>query len=246
MRTRRRLFRVWHRRIGLISCAFLLWIAVTGLLLNHTETFGLQGPTRLGHLAQWIGIDVRCEPESWPVSAGVLVFCENGLYLDEQRIADLASARAVVEAVPWIVALSDTQLWVFDTQGRLADMLALPTQKPARSLHGTESGVVLRAGAQAWQLDAESLELLPTEEEVSSLPVPLPVVLNEQSLAGFATRASGEALSWTKLLQELHSGRVLAHAGPLLLDLAGISLILLAVLGIVIDVRRSHAGSPKQ
>lgn len=219
---------------------------MTGLLLNHTETFGLQGPTRLGHVAQWIGIDVRCQQESWPVSAGVVVFCENGMYLDDRRIADLTSARAVAELAPWIVALGDSQLSIFDTQGRLADILTLPVQDLEPRLRGGNAGLQLVAGAQAWRLDAEALELVPTTDDSIALQFPVPVVLSEQARADYAKRASGEALSWTKLLQELHSGRVLAHAGPLLLDFAGISLILLAVLGIVIDVRRSHAGSAKQ
>jgi len=243
VRTRRRLFRVWHRRIGLISSIFLLWIAVTGLLLNHAESLGLEGPTRMGALAQWMGVSVECDAVGWPVSRGVLVACENGLYLDEQQIAELASLKAAAEAAPWVVALGPDGLWVFDFDGRLADVLTLPAS--VDMLLQTANGLVLMAEDQAWELDAEYLELRPYPAALPSASAPDSVPLDAATQAAFAARASGQALSWSRLLQELHSGRVLAHVGPRLLDLAAVALILLAVLGISIDVRRSHPGHGK-
>ncbi len=244
MRTRRRLFRVWHRRIGLLSSFFLLWIAVTGLLLNHNASLGLEGPTRMGTLAQWMGVSVYCENAAWPVSSGVLVACENGLYLGDERIAELATVRAATEAGPWIVVLSDEGLWVLDQQGRLVDVLTLPAGTDG--LRRASSSVVLTAGSQVWELDTELLELRPRGvAELDALSPPVPVAVDAVTAAGFARRASGEALSWSRLLQELHSGRILARVGPRLLDLTAVALIVLALLGIIIDVRRSHPGQGK-
>ncbi len=245
MRTRRRLFRIWHRRIGLISSVFLLWIALSGLLLNHTESLGLNGPTRLGYLAQWMGVSVRCDAASWPVSAGVLVACENGLYLGERRISELATLQAALDLSPWLLAFGDGGVWVFEQNGQLVDVLPLPRSGPVDGVLRSPAGVVVIAGAQAWMIDADTLEWVDYAGPTRDLPAPSPRMLDDQTLSGFATRASGEALNWTKLLQEMHSGRILTHVGPVLLDLAGIALILLALLGIVIDVRRTHPGGAK-
>lgn len=33
----------WHRRLGLFAAVFLIWLAVSGILLNHTASLNLAG-----------------------------------------------------------------------------------------------------------------------------------------------------------------------------------------------------------
>lgn len=239
MRTRRRLFRVWHRRVGLISSVFLLWIAVTGLVLNHTDDLGLNGPSRWGGLAEWLGISVGCDARAWPVSGRVIVVCENGLYWDDRRVTEISTVHAVAELAPWVVVHNPDGIWVFDDRGRVVDQLTAPAPLALDALRIGPTGVFVQSGLGLWRLDPELLEWQALDSDQPALERPVAMDLDEQSIARASRRASGYALSWTKLLQELHSGRVLKPLGPLMLDLSALALILLAILGIVIDVRRS-------
>lgn len=210
------------------------------MALNHTEDWGLDGPSRMGGVAQWIGISIPCEPQAWSLGAGMLVSCENGLYLNQQRISDRVDVRAVAEVPPWIVAQGDDGVWVFDDQGRLVDVLALPTQSAELQLLIGGNDLLLQAPSAGWRLDAELLEFEPVADEVLRGSPPQAALLSEAAQMDAAKWASGEALSWAKLLQEIHTGRIFQPLGPLFLDLSAVALILLALLGILIDVRRAH------
>ena len=56
---------LWHRRVGLFALVLVVILAVTGILLNHTERFKLDETyVNNSWLLSWYGI----EPENKPVS----------------------------------------------------------------------------------------------------------------------------------------------------------------------------------
>lgn len=241
MRTRRRFLRIWHRRIGMLSSLLLMWIAVTGLMLNHTALLGLQGATGFGRLAQWMGVAVSCDPRAWQLGEQSLSACENGAYLGERRLADVAPVHAATQAAGWILVLGSEHLWVFTPEGQPVDGLALPAALSAGAqLWQADEHIVLAAGDQAWQLDADELVWQKWSGDARHFSAPESTELSAAAIAALERQASGAALNWSKLLQDLHTGRVLSNLGSALLDIAGVSLLLLALLGIAIDLRRAH------
>ena len=56
---------LWHRRIGLLALVLVIILAITGIMLNHTEKLNLDN-TFINNslLLSWYGI----EPEEEPIS----------------------------------------------------------------------------------------------------------------------------------------------------------------------------------
>lgn len=222
----------------MLSSILLLWIAVTGLMLNHTTLLGLEGPTGFGRLAQSMGLEVQCDETAWELGTQLLVSCENGAYLGTQRIAELNRVRSATGAGGWLLVHGADQVWVLTDSAQVVDILELP--QPGGKLMQLQAQAVYTQGAQRWQLDSDTLLWRPWDGASQQLVAIEPRMLATSERRAYERQASGVALSWSKLLQDLHTGRVLRGAGSFLLDVAAISLVLLAILGIAIDLRRTH------
>ena len=58
----RRTFYVWHYTIGLFASVFLLLLAITGILMNHSRSLGFeQVDMSFGWLLSWYGMDMSVE-----------------------------------------------------------------------------------------------------------------------------------------------------------------------------------------
>ena len=57
---------LWHRYMGLAAALFVVLLASTGLLLNHTERLGLaQRYISAGPLLDWYGIEAATGSAAW-------------------------------------------------------------------------------------------------------------------------------------------------------------------------------------
>ncbi len=56
---------LWHRRIGLVALTLVIVLAITGIALNHSETFKLDETyVNTSWLLNWYGIEPEDEPET--------------------------------------------------------------------------------------------------------------------------------------------------------------------------------------
>lgn len=58
----RRVFYVWHYTIGLFASLFLLLLAITGILMNHSRSLGFeQVDMSFSWLLKWYGMEMSTE-----------------------------------------------------------------------------------------------------------------------------------------------------------------------------------------
>lgn len=232
----------WHRRVGLWISAFVLILAVTGLLLNHTEELSLDRHyVQSEWLLDWYGIE-PVQAVSYPVEGLWISELNGGIYLQERLIEQCPGGLAGAASLEGelLVACRNAML-LLTADGRVIERidatLGLPV--PVEHLARTGDLVMLASaggyfGADLDQLRFESLE--PVKAEIiRPAPAPTPIVEQLQGQAG------GHSIHWERVLLDLHSGRILGRAGVYIFDLAAILLIFLAISGFYYWASKPHA-----
>ena len=229
----RRWMLAWHRRIGLAAAVVILLVVVTGIPLNHAEKLGLNrkavtNETALG----WYGIGLRDKPLSYRIGDSWLTVLGNFLYLDSRHFAE--TAGPVVGAAPvgnLFVLATPQELFLYAKDGSLVEKLAaagLP--RPVMAIGVTvDGGVVVQTPSGPFSGVAEFLEWTPSKQSVRwTMAEPTPPELKEKIVTSYR----GGGLPWSRVLLDIHTGRILGRLGPYLIDVAALCLIFLVGTGI--------------
>jgi hypothetical protein len=233
----------WHRRIGVVAALFVLYLAVTGILLNHAHGLGLdQQPVTSAFWARVYGL-----PPPAAIGKGITLGSHElhagagKLYLDGQPIADCERLLGTVEKNAQVLVVCPRLLVLMTRDGQVIDQ--------ADTLRGVPSGlsavaqqgdaVVLRRNNDSFAVDLTDLSVHPLA--VSGAPAATTSLGSAQALMPAATQvAMAPELTRERLLQDLHSGRIMGPFGVWLMDMAAVLFAVLALSGLVMARRRRH------
>ncbi len=236
-------FYVWHRWLGLVAALFVILLAVTGLMLNHTDALRLD--SRHVH-SDWLldhyGIHAPATVPAHAAGEHWVSQWARRLYLDTRDLGETADGRLIGagrfgELV--LIALERALLLV-TPEGEVVERLgaeslpALPLLGLGRSPEGrpmliTPTGrFVSDAQLLAWQTSTGQPAWIARSGE-------LPAPLRERLLRAWR----GQGLSLERVILDLHSGRILGAAGVFVMDAAAVLLLLLAFSGSGIWIVRS-------
>jgi hypothetical protein len=143
----RRLIYRWHRRIGLAASVLLLVLAVTGMLLNHSERLGLDGAhVRWSPLLDWYGLAPEHPPQGYRLGKQWLVLLEGQAYLDGKPVADGLGKPAGAVALPpgFIIAGGQRELALLTADGQLVERLG-PASLPGSPQRLGVAGLLVQA-----------------------------------------------------------------------------------------------------
>lgn len=226
-----RFLRRWHARIGFIAIVFFLILAVTGLVLNHGADLGLDAKrVHSAWLARWYGVEAE-SPRAAFRSAHHELAAANGRWLLDGRPAGEKRPEPVglVELGDLVVAACGASLYLYRGDGRLVDRLEESTLPgvPIKAV-GSEGGdLVLRTPSGIFAT-GDALSWRPARAR----PVrwSAPVELSAAERLAYA-KALAPGISVQQLLLDVHSGRIAGRYGPLVIDLVGVLLVVLAASG---------------
>lgn len=222
----------WHRRIGIVSALFVLLLAITGILLNHTHELGLdRKPLENAALRSLYGAVPDAAPQGLVhgLAAGELYAAGGRLRVGDRDLGDCPQLVGVVERAGQVLAVCSNRLWLLTPNGEVIDQ--------ADSVRGVPEGlsavaeaqgqVLLKQGGQSFAVDLGDLSLKPT---LAGAGVDWSGAL--------APAAAPADLDWEQLLLDLHSGRLLGAWGVWLMDAMALLFIVLAVSGLFMARRR--------
>lgn len=232
-----------HRRLGLVLVWVVLWLVVTGVLLNHSEQLKLKDiKIQSPWLLQLYGLAPASVPETGFVSmhkwwvAVADGYDVDGLVLSGPQ-GKLVGGVALPEFI--LVATEDAVL-VFNTEGEPIETLGA-----LQGLNGTFQRVglfnnqaVLQSSTGLFISSLDAVDWQPwtgknesvSWSELKPLPERIKARLKVQSLG-----MGGEGdISLEKLVLDLHSGRLLGSWSWLLLDVFALLLLSGAVSGLMI------------
>lgn len=209
-----RWFRRGHRWVGVSLLVFVLFLAITGITLNHSADLGLD---RRYVSWSWI-LDAYGmgppEPYAGKVMLGPLAVVGDG-----KRVHVLLASGELVESIDLGASLSGS----IERVGRLGDRAVLQS---GGSLHRSDADVT---AFEPWADGAA------TDVSWSAAVEPDAAGLEALQIAW-----RGRGVTVERFLLDLHSGRILNFPGTLLMDIVAACMILLGVSGLVLARRRGN------
>ncbi len=231
--TRVRKFIQFHRITGLIIALPVLLLVITGIPLQLTDTLKLgRIPITTGWILDAYSItapDEALVSEDIQYLGDVLLTPGRVLPLDNPPVGIVHRDILTVVATPSDLILIPTDAEVpVETITPPAGVEQLGTNADGDLLIVTQDGILQSADFGATWLSPDPF----TDsfhwygmERVAATPV-------------WQDRYRASKLSWERWLQDLHSGRFFGPAGEWLMSLASIALILLAITGMFVWLRR--------
>ena len=234
---------VWHRYIGLTTALFALLLAITGILLNHTEEFTWDSRyVRAPWLLDWYGIQAPDSYTSYALEDDHITLFGRHLYHNlhelEGEYERLIGALRVDEL---IVVAVDSEILLLMGDGELVERLTGSEGVPSgmRRLGLDNAGALVVEGGHAYyQPDADFIRWQHWEGDPAAVDWVGPDALPAALQAELVQHYRGEVLPLERVLLDLHSGRIFGRYGYLVMDIAAVLLIALAVSGSLIWLRR--------
>jgi hypothetical protein len=244
----------WHRTLGIWLSLFILFLAVTGMLLHHTNRLKLeQSPVGISWIQSLYGIEAPKTQQHFKQGAkqvsqiGPLLFIDNHFLDDQIQLKDLIGALHIEDII--VIALQN-QLLLLDTNYQVIEKLntlhGLPERLSAIGYLSSDQGhlIYLRSHDKLYATTLDFLEFViePTHKnDALSQQNQLDTSLiqwsqahepNQQRRDFLASEFRARALNWERVLLDIHSGRFFGMMGPWVLDIVGLMLIILACSGI--------------
>ena len=224
-----------HRWMGVAVSLFVVFLVLTGWALNHTSELGLARLlVQVPWISAWYGLRGAVPATGYTARGHWLIGDENGALLDGKKTAfELRNAIGMIAADDFIAIASATELVLVDNTGRLIDRIA-STQLPVNRIEkigSSEQQIVLQGASTFASADGVNWQPFQGDAVWSvSQALPSDQQLNAKQLV--------PSLPFERIMQDLHSGRILGHYGPYLVDAVGLLFLLLAGSGLWMFVRR--------
>ena len=237
---RRRVARHWHRWLGLFAAVPLLWLSVTGLLLNHIVDLGLNDK-RVS--AEWILKRYHQLPEGKPVAfranERLVAGWDGALYLDGKFLegfeGELVGAVGVKDK---LVIATKESVGVFDGSDAMAielDELSLPAL-PLQGVAVAENVLLVKSDS-GWSSFSDDFLLF--EEWNDSAEAVTFNLLNDEELDELKSAiASSRSMPLDRVIGDAHSGKLFGWPGWLIADLTALGAIILTILGLRLFPKR--------
>jgi len=231
---------VWHRRIGIVGGIFFVFLALSGVALNHADPLGLaKVKLRSSWLLAWYGMERKPELLGNPVAGKWVVWDGVRVYWRQKPLLEL---DAFLGAVAWQsgLAVADASaLTLISADGEVVDRLdetELPG--PIQAIGRVASGAtVLRVGGSLWQADTDFAGLRAITAGQVQWVRPSGAVPQAQARA-IKARWQPKGVSLERVLLDLHSGRFLGRFGVWFVDALALLLTALACTGMYLWWRR--------
>lgn len=235
---------LWHRYLGLAAAGFVLLLALSGLLLNHSEALRLDARhVTAGWLLDWYGVSAP-PPVAYAAAGRYAAQLGDRLYLDRQEILrDAARLLGMLSLEDGLLLVAlERKLLLLDGDGRLIEQLDDGAGVPAgmRRIGLDEAGRLVIDAAHGFYLTDSDFITWQEQDTIGRVDWSTPAALPGELHAVLRHHYRGAGLSYERVLLDLHSGRILGRWGVYMIDAAAVAFVLLAVLGIWVWAARGR------
>lgn len=243
-RSKLRSIYVWHRYVGLLAAPWVVVLAVTGILLNHTAGLRLdQRYVASPPLLHWYGIAGTQPTTGFRVGDQWLTQIEDRLYLDGRALPGQWPPLIGALRQPDYLALATSQhLTLISPTGETIERLGRAAGIPAdlQALGQSADGhLALATAAGRFVADPELLHW--TRRPDSRIHWTLPTADLPATLLDRVHDAHrGHILSTERVILDLHSGRLFGRWGPYVMDAAAMLMLMLGFSGAWIWLQQQY------
>jgi hypothetical protein len=224
----------WHRRIGFIASVFLIWMAVSGWLLNHTGSLDLGRRYLINEfITAHYGIRNEIPTRAFITDDHWLAIEADAAVLDGKKIAvNFLHPQGMVEIHDTLFIADTTNLILLDKNGELIDKVSISGAIDRIGV-GCGGAVIVNAGKQQLATQ-DGINFTACDDNVQwSREATL-----TESQRTIATPLLSSGVTAERVLLDLHSGRFFGAFGPYFVDALGFAMIALALSGIWLFLRQ--------
>ncbi len=225
---------LWHRRVGLLAIALVITLAITGIMLNHTEDFKLDKTFVDSALVlDWYGLEPEGEPVSFSVPGHWISQWQKEIFFDDRIItSNDQTLHGAIHSHEFIVLAFDHELLLLTNKGELVERIptSISFKKTVRLGVKYQRPVIETEDAIHYIADEHIIDwdVVSDDDIVWSNPVAIQNGQREALLRAFR----GNGLNLERVILDLHSGRIFGHYGIYLMDAAAIALLWLSLSGL--------------
>jgi hypothetical protein len=225
---------LWHRRVGLFSLILVIILAITGILLNHTEQFKLdESYIDNSWLLSWYGIEPKDEPVSYKANGHVISVWQNQLFFSNKAIMQLEqSMHGAIAAEQFIVIALDNEIILLSFEGEFIERVSTSISfsnikrlgmKYKRPVIETSDPLYYMADEHILDWDVIINDGVEWVEKYT---------LSEKEKENLLIAYRGNGLKLERVILDLHSGRIFGQYGIYIMDAAAIALLWLSLSGL--------------
>ena len=231
----RRWFRRGHRWIGLSLVVFVVYLSVSGILLNHAGDLRLESRyVSWSWLLDAYGLQVPDPTASFSDAEHRSTLLGERLFLDGRDTGQRESTLTGIAALgPLVIIGGERHVYLFTADGEFVEAIDLGASLAGsiEKVGRTGEHAVLQSAGNLYRSDADVAMFAPWDEAaVDHWSAQTPPGAEEMQVLEAAWRGKGVTVE--RLMLDLHSGRLFGRAGPLLMVLVAILLILLSLSGL--------------
>jgi hypothetical protein len=238
-----------HRSIGVVASTFVLFMVLSGIVINHSNGLGLdRRQVSQALLLDWYGLGGPETIRSFTAGDDWLSFAGSQLFLNDKYVATIPAGIGAVSNGDLLIAAGSDELLLLDLDGTLIERLPWGpiAAAPIESVGLDENAsVIVKSSGQLWLADADFLDWSRLDQTMTvpqwSLPAPAPEPLQQE----IARAYRGDGLSLERVLLDLHSGRIFGPVGVFVYDLLAVCLGFLSISGLVLWFRSRRNGKRK-
>ena len=231
----------WHRQLGIAVSLIVIILSATGILLNHTEEFKLDSAyVKSEFLLKWYGIK-KPVIKSYSVGKDFISHSDDKIYFNETLIQkDIPAITGAVITENFIAAAGQNEILLLTLGGEIIERLDETSGIPDKIISlgiKNDKQLVIKTNRALFKANDDATDWKQSTDKniLWSQTTTLPISL-ENTLTNIFR---GEGLTQERVMLDLHSGRILGKAGPLLMDLSAVLLIILSFTGVWMYVKRT-------
>jgi len=225
----------WHKKLGVYIALFVILLAVSGIVLNHSEELKLNTTyVKMDWLMDLYQINPKSEPVGYRSSNNWITQVDEHIYFNNKKIADNANKLIGVVNTDNAYAIAyDDKIILLTIEGEILESLGGTEGVPAgmKAIGSDEkNNIIIQSAHGYYRVNLDTLQwdeynfLEANWSSTSEITEPLKTNILEQY--------RGTGLTIERVLLDLHSGRIISGWGIYLVDLIAILFIFIAFTGI--------------
>jgi len=225
--------REWHRKLGIFSALFIIFLSISGIALNHTTLLSLSEKSitsslLLNHYGIKPPSDIRFyQQKEWLVTEQFIWLGDKLVYESDEPVISISKFQT------YRLLATTKRLIIFTDKGELVDKLDSSSDLPVpiQAISISENHILLKTPHGYYQGDSDFFDW----QKINTLIEPKWTsseagTQSESTIA--STKYQSQFLSWERVILDAHSGRILGDYGVILMDVVAFMLILLSISGI--------------
>jgi hypothetical protein len=225
----------WHKKIGIYIAIFVIFLAISGIALNHSEEFKLNTTfVKMEWLLDLYRIGPVSEPTGYLSSNNWVIQTDKRIYFNSKEIINDANKLiGMVKINDTYVIAYDGKLMLLNKKGEILELLTGAEGVPAGMTkigYDEQDNIVIKSAHGYYRVNLGILQwgeydfINANWSSTSKITEPLKTNILEQY--------RGTGLTIERVLLDLHSGRIVGGWGIYLVDIIALLFIIIAITGI--------------